>query len=536
MAEYVGAKTKIDNQARMRKTDDDDGHYFIRLVSSWSSTVLSPVPLRRTTPFLDPPRLSRELMLFRSRIWLVVLVAQGLAQESIASEQARSRVSMTVGSKKESQAEAETYGVDTSWPTQHEIDSVGRKPKAGSLKFQQQEAYRAYMQGCIAAYNSRDLCVRSDNDRIAMNAAQPAYQTNFTAAGYAKVRAPEAAFDMLQDLWSTHYSDKLVKESWPAGNIYTNHWEVPTEVLQIKDYPTVKRAVEEQVQEVLEAWSGQSLIPTSTYGIRVYYDGSYLVPHVDRLPLVLSAIINVAQEVEEDWVLEVIGHDGVAVNLTMAPGDMVLYESHSVIHGRPFVLRGEHYANMFLHFEPIGYTTALEKKMEGKLTPKSDKQVFEEMSLRDAYTAAAPKDQGRPNLPDYIQDGTQQAVQWLQDYIFYRTESTTKKKTKRTKGVREAHILAASGNVAKLKEIASEDRESLHASDSNGWKPIHEAARSGRVQVLEYLIEDGADVNDRTNEGKGGSPLWWAEHMLPDNHPAIQLLRRNGARAVGPHE
>jgi prolyl 4-hydroxylase len=35
-------------------------------------------------------------------------------------------------------------------------------------------------------------------------------------------------------------------------------------------------------------------------------------------------------------------------------GDMVLYESHSVIHGRPFPLKGRSYANVFAHFEPIG--------------------------------------------------------------------------------------------------------------------------------------------------------------------------------------
>jgi hypothetical protein len=29
----------------------------------------------------------------------------------------------------------------------------------------------------------------------------------------------------------------------------------------------------------------------------------------------------------------VIGHDGKATNITMLPGDLVLYESHSVLHG-----------------------------------------------------------------------------------------------------------------------------------------------------------------------------------------------------------
>ena len=86
------------------------------------------------------------------------------------------------------------------------------------------------------------------------------------------------------------------------------------------------------------------LSPTSLYGIRVYTEGAVLAPHVDRIPLVISAIVNVAQDVDEPWPLEVYGHDGKAYNITMEVGDIVFYESHSVIHGRPFPLKGRYYA------------------------------------------------------------------------------------------------------------------------------------------------------------------------------------------------
>jgi hypothetical protein len=33
-------------------------------------------------------------------------------------------------------------------------------------------------------------------------------------------------------------------------------------------------------------------------------------------------------------------------------GEIVLYESHSVIHGRPFPFKGRFFANLFVHFEP----------------------------------------------------------------------------------------------------------------------------------------------------------------------------------------
>jgi len=93
-------------------------------------------------------------------------------------------------------------------------------------------------------------------------------------------------------------------------------------------------------RETIEKWTGMELQPTSLYGIRVYTEGAILSPHVDRLPLVSSCIVNVAQDIDEPWPLEVIDRQGNAVNVTMEPGDMVLYESHSLIHGRPFPLKG----------------------------------------------------------------------------------------------------------------------------------------------------------------------------------------------------
>ena len=66
---------------------------------------------------------------------------------------------------------------------------------------------------------------------------------------------------------------------------------------------------------------------------------------MDRLPLVSSCIIQVSQDIDEPWPVEVISHSGVAYNISMQPGDMALYESHSILHGRPFPLVGRHYVS-----------------------------------------------------------------------------------------------------------------------------------------------------------------------------------------------
>ena len=116
----------------------------------------------------------------------------------------------------------------------------------------------------------------------------------------------------------------------------------------------LKTAIWDAARDTIQEWTGEELTECSLYGIRVYTEGAVLATHVDRMPLVSSAIVNVAQDVDEPWPLEVISHDGRAYNVTMEPGDMVMYESHSILHGRPFPLKGRYYANIFVSSIYIG--------------------------------------------------------------------------------------------------------------------------------------------------------------------------------------
>ena len=115
----------------------------------------------------------------------------------------------------------------------------------------------------------------------------------------------------------------------------------PTKILSIRANETVTEAIWEEVSSHLQAWIPQasSFTRSSLYGIRVYTSGSILAPHVDRDPLISSAIINVDQRVTEPWPLEVYDHGGRAHNLTLEPGEIILYESHSILHGEILVIR-----------------------------------------------------------------------------------------------------------------------------------------------------------------------------------------------------
>ena len=71
----------------------------------------------------------------------------------------------------------------------------------------------------------------------------------------------------------------------------------------------------------------------------------------------------------------------------------------------------------------------------------------------------------------------------------------------------------------------------LHKEDQNGWAPLHEASRGGNVEAIELLLFHKADVNERTNHGKGGSPLYWARKTNGDDHEGVKCLESVGALA-----
>ena len=475
----------------------------------------------------------------------------------------------------------EKYGVDVSWPIHHPsvrsrsgggglLSSLGlgggeqRVPDLGD----RQAVYDEYVAGCKSHYKDRPkACDGTERDRVKMNKAQPSSMQNYTSLGFKKMRAPKKLYETVRAFWDK-YGSRQVDEAWPAGNTYVNHWLTPTSMVSFEDRALrggfdVKEALWSGVRPVLEGWSGESLTPTSLYGIRVYKGGHVLAPHVDRLPLVTSAIVCVAADVDEPWPLEVYSHDGQAYNVTMLPGDMVLYESHTVLHGRPFPMKGRYVANVFIHFEPDGHSARHDKgeggkkgqdvnnkakasgtKIDGrdsgdanaKITGKEsgDNSVHEEYRKKVATKQAGGHEHFQhegeeEGGDDNDEEGEEEEEEEEDEY-----EDTTFET-----GSVVLHHAAAAGDVAVIrKELSSLDtteaKNRVNTGDANDWKPIHEAARAGQVKAAELLLKHGADKDARTNFGVGGTALWLARDNLGDDHPMTKFLEKIGAADMGP--
>ena len=87
---------------------------------------------------------------------------------------------------------------------------------------------------------------------------------------------------------------------------------------------------------------------------------------------------------------------------------------------------------------------------------------------------------------------------------------------------------AKSGDVGTIKALLKSDPSLIDARDTDGSTPLHCATWKGHVDVAEFLVQAGADVNAvNQNEHWGTTPLHAAAHA--NQVKIAQLLLDNGA-------
>lgn len=85
----------------------------------------------------------------------------------------------------------------------------------------------------------------------------------------------------------------------------------------------------------------------------------------------------------------------------------------------------------------------------------------------------------------------------------------------------------AEGDLAKTKELISTDLHLINRQDYLGNTPLHLAATGPNVDILRYLLSQGASVHMRNYTGSGRTPLFLAANANLVLH--VMLLRQAGA-------
>ena len=175
---------------------------------------------------------------------------------------------------------------------------------------------------------------------------------NFTELGFQKMSASQKFYETLveyyksaekhQEAWDRH-NDFHASPGAKAMTTHLNHWQSSSQTINFKSDAgeMLRTFIWDETRSILEKWTGVSLSPSTLYG-RSYTDQSMIPPYVDSEPLIITAVIRIAQDLLEPWIIEMIGHDGKAYNVSLGEGEMLLYEGASVIHGRPFPMNGVH--------------------------------------------------------------------------------------------------------------------------------------------------------------------------------------------------
>ena len=173
-------------------------------------------------------------------------------------------------------------------------------------------------------------------------------------------------------------------------------------------------------------------------------------------------------------------------------------------------MKGRFLANIFIHFEPVA--------------PLSD-----------------PNPIFQADFPPYIIPGSPEDSHWRQQnpsgwnavQTFALTDGTT-----------EAHQAVIHGSAQQLANILDMHPSYANAQDELDWTPLHEAVRARRLDMVQMLIERGADMNAVTKGGESvlGLAYWFLQnedpkYVLPDRQPVIEYLNGLGALYMMPqHE
>ncbi|GAC20168.1 prolyl hydroxylase family protein [Paraglaciecola arctica] len=188
------------------------------------------------------------------------------------------------------------------------------------------------------------------------------YVPAYNKVGFVKERLPDWLFKQIVEFYKLNKALQ-VDEHIPGDFVYNiNQGQKSSSLIELPEH--LRETLHDTLKPMMEAWCGKTLEPTFVYGIRVYKNQAMLKLHRDRYQThIISAIINVAQDVNQDWPLLIDDNYYRQHQVNLQPGEMLFYESARLKHGRPLPLDGRCYANIFCHFKPLDYQPELLKKL-----------------------------------------------------------------------------------------------------------------------------------------------------------------------------
>lgn len=174
------------------------------------------------------------------------------------------------------------------------------------------------------------------------------YAPRYTADGIKITALFDTEFKRVLELYEAHKKDEVPE---PPRRAIRPKDKVVSTMLSVTKQEGME--ISNMVQSRVEEWAGVELEPTYQYGFRNYKRGAILDIHRDTEDShIIGVIINVAQQVDNGWALNIEDNYDFKHEIYLSPQTMLFYESRNLLHGRVLPLDGDNYVNMFLHFRP----------------------------------------------------------------------------------------------------------------------------------------------------------------------------------------
>jgi ankyrin repeat protein len=103
----------------------------------------------------------------------------------------------------------------------------------------------------------------------------------------------------------------------------------------------------------------------------------------------------------------------------------------------------------------------------------------------------------------------------------------------------ELFSAVAAGNLDRVRELLATDPQAVGVKDDQGATPLHYATLNGHREIVELLLERGADINARDDQF-GATPSGWAIEYLRERggllameiEDVLHAIRQNDVRWV----
>lgn len=182
------------------------------------------------------------------------------------------------------------------------------------------------------------------------------YVPRLTQDGFTKRKLSDELFFQIKKYYEDNINNFYMEESGLGTNGIGNVKDLEGPAAYIAYNHDFTTLVLENLKKVHEDWCEFELKASMGYGPRKYINGSYLQPHADKpYTHVISSIVNIDQDDNHDWPLQIYGYDNKVHEVFLKPGEILLYEGSKLLHGRILPYKGTHFVNLFLHYRPVEY-------------------------------------------------------------------------------------------------------------------------------------------------------------------------------------